>query len=133
MPTEPAEIRRLIGVYDADGTVRGEMAYWIGARLGRVHCSLCDITHGRLRTRPDWTAAKAGLPAPFEAYHRDDQPDAVRRAAGGVVPVVVAEAGTAMIVLLQPADLEACAGSVERFVAVLLGTATSRGLTWPVT
>jgi hypothetical protein len=40
---------RLVGVYDADGTPRGEIAYWVGARLGRTHCALCDITHGPWR------------------------------------------------------------------------------------
>jgi hypothetical protein len=39
-------IRRLVGVYNANGTVGGELAYFLGARLGRAHCSLCDITHG---------------------------------------------------------------------------------------
>jgi hypothetical protein len=33
----------LIGVYAADGTVTGELAYFVGARLGRAHCALCDI------------------------------------------------------------------------------------------
>ncbi len=41
---------RLIGVYDADGTLRGELGYWVGARLGRRHCSLCDITHALRRS-----------------------------------------------------------------------------------
>ena len=47
--TTSQQIVRLIGVYDANGTLSGELAYWIGARLGRRHCSLCDITHGSVR------------------------------------------------------------------------------------
>lgn len=39
-------LQRLVGVYDADGTVLGELSYFVKARLGRAHCSLCDITHG---------------------------------------------------------------------------------------
>src|SRR6478735_10675397 len=75
-------IVRLIGVYDADGTVRGELAYWVGARLGRAHCALCDITHGLIRERADWKACRASLPVPFDTFHRDDQPEAVRGAIG---------------------------------------------------
>jgi hypothetical protein len=30
-------IRRLVGVYNANGSVSGELAYFIGARLGRAH------------------------------------------------------------------------------------------------
>ena len=32
----------------------GEARYWIGARLGRAHCALCDITHGLFTERDDW-------------------------------------------------------------------------------
>ena len=77
---------RLVGVYDADGTVRGELAYWVGARLGRTHCALCDITHGLVREQYEWKACRAGLPVLFDTYHRNDQPDAVAAASGGVVP-----------------------------------------------
>ena len=52
-PAATPTVRRLVGVYDADHTIRGELAYWIGARLGRAHCSLCDITHGLLRERSE--------------------------------------------------------------------------------
>ena len=34
----PETVRELIGVYDADGTLIGEVRYRIGARLGRTHC-----------------------------------------------------------------------------------------------
>ncbi len=90
-PAATQRIVRLVGVYDADSTVRGELAYWVGARLGRRHCSLCEITHGSVRQRPEWKACQAGLPVPFDTFHRDDQPDAIRVAAGGQAPVVVAE------------------------------------------
>ncbi|GDX28913.1 hypothetical protein LBMAG13_13430 [Actinomycetes bacterium] len=29
---------QLIGVYDADATLWGEISYWVGARLGVRHC-----------------------------------------------------------------------------------------------
>jgi hypothetical protein len=93
-PGIEGRIVRLVGVYDADGTLRGEVTYWVGARLGRRHCSLCDITHGSIRRRPEWTACTDGLAVPFDTYHRNDQPEAVRAAAGGAAPVVVAEITT---------------------------------------
>ncbi len=57
-------IRRLVGVYHADGTLLGEVSYFVGARLGRAHCSLCDITHGLVRERPEWRAACSILNRP---------------------------------------------------------------------
>ncbi|MCE2710061.1 MAG: hypothetical protein LW596_04620 [Ilumatobacteraceae bacterium] len=69
-------VRELIGVYDADATVWGEVSYWIGARLGRRHCGLCDITHGVFTRKAEWQACEDRLPVPFSAYHRNDQPRA---------------------------------------------------------
>lgn len=124
-------IVRLVGVYDADGTLRGELTYWVGARLGRRHCSLCDITHGSVRERPEWAACRAGLPVPFDTYHRDDQPDRIRRAASGSAPIVVAETETDTVVLLGPADLDACGGSIDGLVAAVERAVVEHGLAWP--
>jgi hypothetical protein len=113
-------IVRLVGVYDADSTLWGEVSYWVGARLGRRHCSLCEITHGAIRQRPEWTACQDQLPAVFDAHHRNDQPDEVREAAGGQAPVVVAETDAGrLVVVLTPTDLEACEGSIERLTTAI--------------
>ena len=112
-------ILRLVGVYDADGTLRGELAYWVGARLGRRHCSLCDITHGLVRERSEWAACRVGLPVPFDTYHRNDQPEAVRLATGNIAPVVVAETDEGHVVVLQPAELDACEGSIDRLTGAI--------------
>ncbi len=131
---EPARrIVKLVGVYDADGTLRGELAYWVGARLGRRHCSLCDITHGSVRERPAWKACRASLPVPFETHHRDDQPDDIRLAAAGRAPVVVAETTEGRVLLLGPDDLDACDGSTDRLVQAMEHAAARLGLVWSAT
>lgn len=124
-------VSRLIGVYDADGSLRGELSYWVGARLGRAHCSLCDITHGLVRERADWRTCRDGLAVRFDTYHRDDQPEQVRRATGGAVPVVVAETDDGMVVLLGSADLEACEGSGDLLVTAIENAVVRSGLAWP--
>jgi hypothetical protein len=110
-------LEALVGVYDADGSRMGEVAYWIGARLGRRHCALCDITHGAVWERRDWRQCAEALPVPFETHHRDDQPADIRVAAGDQAPVVVARTARGPVLLLGPADLVACDGSAEALVA----------------
>jgi hypothetical protein len=73
----PDTVRELIGVYDADGTVLGEARYWIGARLGRTHCALCEITHGLFTERADWRRCRDQLDVEFRTYHRNDAPEDV--------------------------------------------------------
>jgi hypothetical protein len=124
-------IVRLIGVYDADSTLRGELSYWVGARLGQRHCSLCEITHGSVRQRPEWKTCRAGLPMPFDTFHRNDQPDAVRAAANGQAPVVIAETEAGHVVLLAGTELDACEGSIDRLLAAIERSALDHGLDWP--
>jgi hypothetical protein len=121
-------IVRLVGVYDADSTFRGELAYWVGARLGRRHCALCDITHGTVRQRPEWKESQARLPVPFDTFHRDDQPDSIRTAAHGQAPVVVAATDAGHVLLLAPSDLNACKGSIDRLVDAIEQSAARLGL-----
>jgi hypothetical protein len=123
-------IVRLVGVYDADSTVRGELSYWVGARLGRRHCSLCEITHGTVRQRPEWKTCQDGLPVPFDTYHRNDQPDSIRVASTGEAPAVIAVTDTAHVLLLAAKDLDACDGSIDRLVKAIEESAARLGLTW---
>ena len=103
---------RLIGVYNANGTLRGELSYFVKARLGAAHSALCDITHGLVReTRLGCMPPE--LPLPFETFHQDDQPEDVRLATGNTAPVVVADTNTG-IVVLREAELTACEGSPEK-------------------
>ncbi len=129
-PDDRGAIARLVGVYDADGTIVGELSYFVGARFGRAHCTLCDITHGRLRERSSWRVARERLPAPFVAFHRNDQPDAVRSATGSAAPVIVAETTAGeIVVVLNPDELECCAGSPERLVEAITAALRALGFT----
>lgn len=124
-------IRRLIGVYDAEGTLRGEITYWIGARLGRRHCSLCDVTHGAFTEKSEWKRCRDTLPVPFDTFHRNDQPAEVREVTGGRAPVVVAETEGGMLVLLDDAEISAARGAPELLMSAIEAAARDADLTWP--
>src|SRR5262249_37226910 len=123
-------VRRLVGVYNADSTARGELAYFIGARLGRAHCGLCDITHGMLRERRDWQAYRARLPVPFDTYHRNDAPNSLRNSYRAL-PIVAAETDDGYAVLLDAQELDDCAGSLDHFVEALTRAIVRYELAWP--
>jgi len=38
-----------VGIYNADGSLLGEVSYVLAKYTGRGHCELCDITHGTFR------------------------------------------------------------------------------------
>ena len=116
----PSPVRELVGVYAADGTVWGELSYWVGARLGRAHCALCDITHGTFREKDEWRACRADLPVSFQAVHRDEMPADVASAVGEL-PAVVGRTDDGVILVLGPAALAACEGDPRALVGAIEG------------
>lgn len=107
------------GIYNADGTLLGEIAYVVRKYTGRGHCELCDITHGTLRRKHEWDAAceRAGLD--IDLLHRDEAMVEQLRAAGDL-PAVVANDGSGWRLVAGPADLARCDGSPELLVELLI-------------
>ncbi len=92
--TKPAPAAtRLVGVYDANGSIPGEIAYWVGARFGTRHCALCEITHGVFRQKSEWRECQSSLSLPFEALHLDYIPPEMSATVEDRAPCVVAERG----------------------------------------
>jgi len=110
---------RLVGIYDADGTIRGELSYLFGRTRGTAHCALCDITHGRLRRRADFDNACRELAVPLELRHRDEIDETVRAAAGGNYPCIVGIGAAGAWVVMDRDDLETCAGDPATLVEQL--------------
>ncbi|CAB4603071.1 unannotated protein [freshwater metagenome] len=117
----------LIGVYDADGSFAGEIRYWVGARLGRTHCSLCEITHGPFVEKSEWRNYRASLNVDFTTFHRDDAPADILEASGHRFPVVLARSGDRLLVVLSPEQLEICDGDVKKFQVALAQSCAAEG------
>lgn len=117
----PAPVTHLTGVYHAEGNVLGELRYLVGRQLGRTHCALCDVTHGRLREKRSWREAREAIGVPFKAVHLDERTPAEREASEGRTPCVLAHTADGVQVLLDREALERCDGDPERLVAALRG------------
>ena len=111
-------IHEFIGVYHADGGLRGEVRYVVGHLLGRTECALCDITHGPVRRKEAFDALVRDLEAEghrVEVHHRNEQTEAQAGASAGHLPCVLARgraADATWSILLEREALEACAGDV---------------------
>ena len=101
---------RLVGVYNANGGLAGELAYIFGKLRGTAHCALCDISYGkRLRPKQDWVEMVQRLPLPLDAVHLNEM-DAQTAAlvSADNAPVIVYLDGKNDHVLLDSSALEAC-------------------------
>jgi hypothetical protein len=114
-----SNVTEFIGVYDADSTFIGEVSYWIGARLGRTHCSLCELTHGLFTQKSEWKACAKELSIPFHTFHRDDAPTDVLAAINGAFPAVLVRTNNGLSIVLTKSDLEKFEGRTSDFVTWL--------------
>ena len=110
-----SNITELIGVYDADATLLGEISYWVGARLGITHCSLCELTHGLFTKKSEWTQCAESFTVPFLLFHRDDAPHDVLTALTGEFPAVLQRTTEGVSVILTKDELARFDGHTSNF------------------
>lgn len=122
------QLKELVGVYHANGGLKGEVAYVVGKFVGTAHCALCDITHSPVRRKPQWDRMVAQLGIPFTLLHLNELDPQLAAACADIgSPVVFGrEADGSLTVLLRPDDLE-LGGSVENFQQVLQAAITEAG------
>lgn len=127
-PTASPTVERLIGVYHANGTIVGELSYWMKSRLGGEHCSLCAITHGSVREKGEWKQCRAALPLEMTTVHLDGRSDALAAFTDGRTPCVVAETTGGFVMLVDAEGLAACNGSPTCLVDAIKVRAGDLGL-----
>jgi len=110
---------RLIGVYRANGGLRGEFRYLIGHYLRGESCSLCDITHSPLRRKAEWDEHVAALGAPFELLHLNELTAPLAAFVGDRAACVVAEMPEGFELLIGNDELAQLDGSVSGFFDLL--------------
>ena len=113
--TVTRRITRLIGIYNADGGVMGELRYVVGKARGRADCSLCDVTHRGVRTKSEWRGMCTRIGVPVERIHLNERDDEARRASDGRTPCVLAEVDGRLVLIMTSDDIDACDGSVSEF------------------
>jgi hypothetical protein len=112
-------VTALTGVYDADGSLLGELRYVASTIFGGAHCSLCEITHGRLREKSSWRTERDRLQIPFAAVHLDERSPAEAAASAGRTPCVLAHSADGIEVLLDRPALDACLGDPATLVSTI--------------
>lgn len=108
-----------IGIYNADGTLLGEISYIAKKLVGRGSCALCDITHGWTGRRRDFDTTCNGAGIDWTLLHRDEAtPEQL--AAAGLLPAVIRQNDNgAWELVLGPSDLNECDGDPAALVTKL--------------
>jgi hypothetical protein len=121
----------LIGVYAADGGIRGELAYIAGRYLKGQHCGLCDITHSPIRRRKEWDDFTSRLGVPFDLVHRNERDVPTRLATEGGEPCVAAKTSSGDIIIVLSATDLLSVHTVREFSAALAESLRAHHLQLP--
>ena len=81
---------RIVGIYNADGSILGELKFVASKVVGRSDCGLCDLTHGwNPFGKPSWKSACSASNIEIELVHRNELTEDQRKAAGELPAVII--------------------------------------------
>lgn len=108
----------LIGVYNADGGIVGELTYVFGHLIGVRSCSLCDISHSPIKKKSSFKALEQHLLAEHgiivRMIHLNERNEREQKASEGREPCMLLEYPDQSIsMFLDATDLKALSGSVK--------------------
>ena len=108
----------LIGVYNADGGVLGELSYVFGHLIGVRSCSLCDISHSPIRKKSSFKELENHLLEEHgmivRMVHLNERNEREQKASEGREPCMLLEYPDQSIsMFLDATDLKALSGSVN--------------------
>ena len=98
---------QVVGIYNADGSVTGELAYVVSKLTGRGSCGLCDVTHGwNPFGRREWKTAMQQSDLDITFIHRDEAlPEQL--AAAGQLPSIIGLSDNGWQVIMTASDFAA--------------------------
>ena len=117
-------MRKLIGVYNADGGFAGEVAYFFGHLIGIRRCTLCDVTHSPFKKKAAFHSLQERLRVEFDTefvlVHKNERTPEQLAASDGREPCVLIEGDSGdLAMILDWNDLKLARGSVESFERIL--------------
>ncbi len=108
----------LIGVYNADGGIVGEISYVLGHLIGIRSCSLCDISHSPINKKAAFKELEQHLLSEHgimvRMIHLNERNECETKASEGREPCMLLEYPDQSIsMFLDSTDLKALSGSVS--------------------
>ena len=108
----------LIGVYNADGGIAGELSYVFGHLIGTRSCSLCDISHSPIKKKASFKELEQQMLDEHgiivRMIHLNERNERELKASEGREPCMLLEYPDQSIsMFLDSTDLKALSGSVK--------------------
>ena len=102
-------------IYNAEGSIFGEIRYLYNKYIKDIKCSMCDITHNTLSEKREWKKRCMVSPLKIECLHLDELPKDIENLVIGNTPCVVAKTSSINEIIIKNKELIAMKGNVDSF------------------
>ena len=109
----------LYAIYDADGSLAGELRYLVDKFLGRADCALCDLSHGWHPAGKRAWRQQQGATTQLTWLHRDEVPHHVLAHVSESLPCVATDTNGNVDILISKDELARCEGNFTVFEQLL--------------
>ena len=109
----------LYAIYDADGSLAGELRYLVDKFLGRADCALCDLSHGWHPAGKRAWRQQQGATTQLTWLHRDEVPHHVLAHVSESLPCVATDTDGNVGILISKDELAGCGGNFTVFEQLL--------------
>ena len=118
-------------IYNASGTVGGELNYLYGKYFQDEHCELCDITHGTFSAKPEWKEWVATLNCEHYVLHTNEAREMNVNYSGFNLPVVLVDRGKGLEELVSKKEMRESGKGVDAFITLFNKKQREFGITCP--
>ena len=109
----------VFGIYNADGTLFGELGYVIAKLGGKRSCSLCDVTHGwNPFGKREWKGLCKSSSINIQLIHQNEATESQLIAAGDL-PSFISETEEGWTRIMTSTQITRLKRQPDRIVAIL--------------
>lgn len=114
-----SELQKIYCIYNAEGSLRGELEYIYNKYVNNIKCSMCDITHGTISLKRKWKEKCSTFEIKIECLHLDELPNDIKKLVKDKTPCVVGQINSAKTILMHDNELIKMSGNVDSFFRFL--------------
>ena len=102
-------------IYNAEGSIFGEIRYLYNKYIKDIKCSMCDITHNSFSEKSEWGKKCIEFPFKIECLHLDELPIEIKDIVKDNAPCVVTQKRSVNEIIINNKELTSMNGDVDSF------------------
>ena len=114
-----AVAQKIYCIYNAEGSIKGELKYLYEKYFKDIKCSMCDITHGVFTQKKKWGNNCSASHLNIKCLHLDELTKDIKDLVINEAPCVVAQVNSTNKIVINNKELANMGGDVDSFFSHL--------------